>query len=167
MSDIKAILNGENVREVLSSYDLLEMANVLGDFVKTDRISFSFYFSDKYGMQHGIHVKIKWNGHKFTKPEDGYMELHGTYAYVPTPGSKKVSNRDINLARSFFKKYKVLFAAVWEGVVDQMHLQQYFLGNITLQDLIDQFDPVIEHDFSSVESLEAYVRKNNLYNLND
>ena len=166
---INKILDGVSVREaVQETYDLLEMANVIGRNVKTDDINFSFYFSDKYGMQHGIRVKIKWNPDRFKKPEDGYMELHGDYEYVNS-SENFVSEKEIEKARKFFKKYKVLFAAVWEGVVDQSELQAYFREHISFNDLLDSF--YFENGeldgIKDLKQLEKVVRQNNLFNMND
>ena len=56
---------------------LMEMANVRGNYVVTDNINFSFYFSDKTECNHAIRAKIKWNPAKVSGSLDGYVELHG------------------------------------------------------------------------------------------
>ena len=166
MKVVEKILNGDSTREILltETYDLLEMANVLGKYVVTDKIPFSFYFSDKIGMQHGIRVKIKWNRDKFTKPEDGYMELHGDYVFV-SRGSH-IPQKDINFARQFFKKYKVLFAAVWECELDPAEVQEFLAGRLKIEDILVLLN-ISDSSIKTLADLEVYVRKNNLFNMND
>ena len=66
---------------------LMEMVTVRGNYVKTDNINFSFYFSDKTECNHAIRAKLKWNPNKVSGSLDGYIELHGDYKYVQSPSS--------------------------------------------------------------------------------
>lgn len=64
--------------------EIRPMANVRGKRVKTDKIDFSFYFSSKYGINHAIRVKIRFDPARITHEDfDGYMELHGNYGWIP------------------------------------------------------------------------------------
>ena len=150
--------------------DLLEMANVIGRKVKIENINFSFYFSFKTGMQHGIRVKIKWNRDSFRGAEDGYMDLHGQYDYVQSEHGAAVSETEISKARDFFMKYKVLFAAVWEVFLEADDVQDYFEGIITFDELIESFYDVPESVFKhakTIADMEDIVRKNKLFDMND
>ena len=155
---------------------LLEMSNVHGKRVKIDDIDFSFYFSSKYAVsdRHGIRVKICWNREKLSHSLiDGYMELHGEYEYVSAKHpNMSPSKYDIMTARYFFKRYKVLFAAVWEGVLYEDELVQYLIGKTNLHDLISTFDiPSDDYEIiknaTSLKDLEKLVRHYNIFNMND
>lgn len=87
---------------------LMEMANVRGKNVVTDKINFSFYFSSKANMSHGIRAKISWNPNKIgDNTIDGYMQLHGNYEYVPSPNPvNNCDAEDIKSARAFLRSIK-------------------------------------------------------------
>ena len=158
---------------------LIEMANMTGRFVKTDNIDFSFHFSDKdeTHQQHGIRVKINWNRDKSSSNFDGTLALHGEYRYTPSSNPKnKYDAKMLKEARNFFKKYKVLFAAVWEGVLDPNFVQEYFKGNIPLYEVVSQFelpDKIyykLNHGFiekNTLTELEDRVREYKAFNMND
>lgn len=172
MKEFEKILNGDSVRETLLSddfySDLTEMANMVGKDVTIEHVDFSFYFSDKSEMRHAIRVKVKWNRDHLAGTTDGYFDLHGDYKWTSSAGTKKVKQSDINKARRFFQKYKVLFAAVWESCLDANSVQKYFDGRMSFDDLMGEF--LIDFDFSgihSLEELEKCVRENNLFNMND
>ena len=164
---LKEIISGKPVRSVILS-DLTEMANMVGKKIITDDVNFSFYFSNKNEVNHGIRAKVKWNKEHLTGSTDGYFELHGNYNYVQSMDGKIPKQSDIQLARKFFKKYKVLFAAVWENCLDANDLQDYFKGYLSFEDLLNSF--LIPEKFTGIKSLselENYVRENSIYNLND
>ncbi len=155
---------------------LMEMANVVGNKVTLEsRLPFSFYFSSKKSIhnRHSIRLKVIWNPNKAPDDADGYFELHGNYEYIRASHKYKPTAKELETARNFCKKYKVLFAAVWEGVLDPDPLQDYFKGRIKLNELLSKFD--IEDDMQyyylnhckSLEELETCVRKYNIYNMND
>ena len=168
---VNKILDGESVREVISGTGdelLFEMSNVLGCYCVTDHIDFSFFFSRKDGNRHGIRVKIKWNRQRFNGDEDGTLELHGDYKYISSAAAKMVSNKEETSARAFFKKYKVLFAAVWEDVLDQTHLRRFFEGAVSFDGLLQFFDVDLSgYLITDLNQLEKVVRENNLFNMND
>lgn len=154
---------------------LMEMANVRGKNVVTDKINFSFYFSSKAGMSHGIRVKICWNPNRIgDNVIDGYMELHGDYEYISSPNPvNSCDSKDVKLARTFFKKYKVLFSAVWELVLDPPELQDYFRKIISFDNLLGEFHSIKSSSYEaiqfakSLQELESIVRKTNAFNMND
>lgn len=153
---------------------LLEMATVRGNYVKTDNINFSFYFSDKTECNHAIRVKIKWNPAKVSGSLDGYVELHGDYKYVQSPSSDaRPSGRDIVMMQQFFYKYKVLFAAVWEMKLEPDDVADFFLGRIDLISLIDKFDDIDPSNrmrllqVTTINQLKQLVYDYNIFNMND
>ena len=155
---------------------LMEMANVRGvDTAVENRLPFSFYFSTKKAVhnRHTIRLKVKWTPNKFPDEADGYFELHGNYDYTIISKKYKPTAKELEIARNFCKKYKVLFAAVWEGILYDGDLQDYFKDRIKLNELLSKFD--VEDDMQyyylnhckSLQELEACVRKYNIYNMND
>lgn len=170
-----------NLFEALQNFNkenvLLEMANVLGKNVKTDTIDFSFFFSSKQRASHGIRVKIIWNRNSTKGGSiDGYFEMHGDYKYVESPNSKKIKEKYIDAARDFLKKYKVLFAAVWEDYLEESILQDYFCNHCIFKDVIidmwstnDDANRELEtlYETDDLVELENIVRKYKLFNMND
>ena len=153
---------------------LLEMATVRGNYVKTDKIDFSFYFSDKTECNYGIRVKVKWNPVRVSGSLDGYFELYGDYVYVQSNNSDShPSAKSIIDAQNFFKKYKVLFAAVWEEKLDPNDLIDYFRGRLTWKQLLKCFMNVNDIEYNMIQlcndrkELEKCVRVYEIFNMND
>lgn len=153
---------------------LMEMATVRGNYVKTDSINFSFYFSDKTECNHAIRAKIKWNPNKVSGSLDGYVELHGDYSYVQSPSSDAhPSSKDIKMMQQFFYKYKVLFAAVWEMKLEPDDVVDYFLGRIDLTSLIDKFEDIDPQHMmilwraKNINDLKRLVYEWDIFNMND
>ena len=155
---------------------LFEMANVRGKTVKTPhKLKFSFAFTTKDATEgkdlvHSFRVKPVFNPEKISADKLGTMRMFGDYKYIPGPDDKDVDSRDIKEMKEFFIKYKVLFAAVWEKVLQQDVLQDYFKGNATFNVLIKEFDFYEEYKkeldkIKTVKDLYDFVKKNNLFNL--
>ena len=156
---------------------LLEMSNIRGKYVQVEDIDFSFYFSSKNNVnsQHGIRVKICWNREKIGLDLlDGVLELHGNYQYISKNRPNVVPDRyDLDTARYFFKRYKVLFSAVWENKLDENNLVAYLTKRITFEDLLNSFEDINEEYIEiitkakNIKELESIVRKFNVFNMND
>ena len=74
--------------------------------------------------------------------------------------------------KEFFRKYKVLFAAVWEQRIYESFISEYFFGTITFPELLQEFDFYEEHtteinEIQSIDELEHFVRENNIFNMWD
>ena len=98
------------------------------------------------------------------------MDLHGEYKYTHSGGEPKPSSKDISAARDFFKKYKVIFAAVWEGYLNPDVVSFYLRGFLTLDELKDEFYDVSEDifkDAKTIADIEKIVRENELFDMND
>lgn len=167
--DFQYYLNNDNIV-------LMEMANVMGNKVVVEhRLPFSFHFCDKNAIhgQHAIRVKILWNPSKAPNDADGYMELHGDYKYIIGSHKYKPTGKELQIAREFFKKYKVLFAAVWERVLYPDDVIDYFKGIMKWQDLMNSFYDIPENISSvlkkcrNLTDLEYAVRRNKAFNMND
>lgn len=177
MDSIKLI--NSSIEKQLNEDYIIEMANMTGRFVKTDNINFSFHFSDKNEVhnQHGIRVKINWNKDKSSSNFDGTLAIHGDYRYTKSSNPKnRYTEADLRRARYFFKKYKVLFAAVWEGVLDPNFVQEYFKGKLPLYEVVSQFELPddlyykLNYNFikkNTLTELEDRVRKYKAFNMND
>lgn len=154
---------------------LMEMANVRGiDTVIEARLPFSFYFSTRKAVhdRHAIRLKVRWTPNKSPEEADGYFELHGGYEYTTASHRYKPTSKELEIGRNFCKKYKVLFAAVWEGVLYDGDLQDYFKGRLKLNELLSKFELTGRQYYNvnhctSLDELEACVRKHNIYNMND
>lgn len=160
-----------NKEKDYNEISLLEMSVILGEGVKIEKINFSFFFSPKIDQQ-TIWVRIVWNKEKTIKQHFGFMELSGNYEYIRAKDSNKhIAESDITAARNFFKKYKVIFAAVWEYQLEQTTAEDFFKGKITLKDLIRKLEIKIEKEdiekISNLADFEKYVRDKNLFNMCD
>ncbi len=163
--------------------------------VKLETIDFSFYYATKIemqyrikieiarnlgrrknthvckSMQYGIRVEIAWNPLKMTQLDT--LELHGKYVYnIRNPRKQNNVNAELlNKAREFFKKYKVLFAAVWECVLEPNILAFYLYQYINFKELLSEFT-LNENELSLIENadnlsdLEAIVREHKIFNIN-
>lgn len=152
---------------------LLEFANIRGKDINIDDVDFSIYFSRRQDINHGIRLKVTWNRNRISD-FDGYMELHGDYKYVSSKTAQhKPKSWEINGLRYFCKKYKVLFSAVWEDKLQGEDLRHYFEGVISLKELLTKFENISEIDYylinhcNSLRGLEACVRENDIFNMND
>lgn len=163
-------------KEELEEDLLMEMANIVGRRVKTDDITFSLYFSRKNASRHAIRVKVYWDRQNISEDKCGYMELHGDYRYSQSPTQKyKPKAYMVDTLRYFIKKYKVLFAAVWEGALSEDSLQEYFRGGIDFKELLSEFlvNKVGKQKYEALnyaenlKQLEQLVRQYKIFNMND
>lgn len=163
-------------QEELEEDLLLEMANMVGRKVKTDEINFSFYFSRKNASRHGIRLKVFWDKQCINDGRSGYIELHGNYEYSQDPKQKyRPKAYMVDTLRYFAKKYKVLFAAVWENVLEEDSLQDYFRSLIDFKTLLSEFsiNKVGKQKYEALnyakdlKQLEYLVRQYDIYNMND
>lgn len=152
---------------------LLEMANVRGNDVVIDDIDFSFYFSG-HNANHGIRIKVFWDPTRMSPNDDGYIELHGDYRYVSSPQAQhKPKGWQIRGLQYFCKKYKVLFSAVWEQKLPEDTVQKYFKGELGFHEVLTRFQGISEKEFFVINhcrtprELEACVRENKIFNMND
>lgn len=174
--EFNCIIDDPNIYEESVEFQkhfLIEMANVTGKFMKVEDIDFSFCFSKK-NSSHAIRLKINWSRNSMTGDNEGYVELHGNYRYGQSPKTKyRPKTYEIETVRYFAKKYKVLFAAVWENKLDADTLSEYFKGRLSWRKLVNSFEN-IKKDVKDVLSkcrnlkeLEYAVRMNNAFNMND
>lgn len=155
---------------------LLEMANLTGRRVKIETINFSIYFSRKDASRHAIRVKVYWDRQNISEDKHGYIELHGNYEYSQDPKQKyKPKTYMVDTLRYFVRRYKVLFAAVWEGVLGEDSLQDYFRGDLTFKELLKEFkeNKIGKQKYEALnyaedlKQLENLVRNYQIFNMND
>lgn len=160
----------EQLNNILDEDYLIEMANVRGKDCKVEDINFSFYFSPEQG-NHTIRAKIEWNRDRIQNP-DGTILLFGDYKYIESNNCKKhASQKDINAARDFFKRWKVLFAAVWTNHLDPVDLRNFFEGRISFISLCGCFYEIKANDFellkkcNNVDNLYEIIKNRKIFNL--
>ena len=149
------------------------MANVVGSAMVVEDIDFSIYFSRK-NSSHSTRLKIVWNNAKMTGQGEGYLYLHGDYRYQQSSHQKfNPDATDIATARYFAKRYKVLFAAVWENCLDENVLGKFFKGKVSWDVLVNSFYNInsqvcaVLSNCRNLKDLEYAVRKNKAFNMND
>lgn len=152
--------------------DIFCMSNLRGSKINIPhKLPFSFYFSTQESS-HAIRVKVMFNPNKLIPSKLGVLELHGNWKYTPGPDDSDISNKQINEMRDFFKSYKVLFAAVWEMVIPEDAIQDFFRGFMTFEELLTEFEFYEEFqnemiNIETIEELEQFVRNNNIFNMWD
>lgn len=154
---------------------LFAMSNVRGkQVVQPYKLPFSFYFSSRYAysdsqVAHGIRVKPSFNPERMNYRTAGTLKLSDDWKFIPGKDDKAVSNKDIRKMKQFFRDYKVLFAAVWEDVLQENVVLYYFSGIIDWNELLSEFDCYTKamDKIKDVVELEEFVRANNLFNMND
>ena len=155
-----------------SQDDIFCMSDLRGkDIVIPHKMPFSFFFSEKESDR-AINVKPVFNPDKISKSSFGTLELHGSWKYTPEPDDRNVPKKLIIEMVQFFKEYKVLFVGVWEGVLYDGAVIDYFRGIIDFPELLTEFDFYGEYKIemnklTTVADLEKFVRDNNLFNMWD
>ena len=157
---------------------LFEMSNVRGNYVRNPhKLPFSFYFSTKQTASskdncHGLRVKPLFNPEKMTIEEAGTLEMYSDWKFIPGENDKNVKSKKIKEMKEFFRKYKVFFAAVWEGVLPPDALYDYFRGIMKLWEVIKQMsfyneykDKIKKEKIDTVQSLTNFVLKYNIFNM--
>lgn len=174
---MKIYKNGELLPEPEIIYkdddfdDIFGMSNVRGKYVRTDKINFSFYFSMQKAS-HAIRVKVAFNDSKINESDFGTLELHGDWKFTLGKNDTHVSNKDIRDMKAFFRKYKVLFAAVWDKKIYEADVVEFFRGGITFSNLLKEFVFFNEYkkemsEIEDVAGLEKFVRENQIFNMWD
>lgn len=146
------------------------MSNVRGARVKTpSALPFSFYFSAKDGVSHGPKVKVSFDPEKLRIDRCGTLKLCDDWKFIPGQDDSNVKSRDIREMKSFFKVNIVLFCLVWDIHVSDPTVQDYFLGQASLQDIIQEADFYEDYRddldrITDVFELDNFCRDNNLVN---
>ena len=160
------------IRTLSESY-LVEMSNVRGNHViNPGKLPFSFYFSGGNGNPHDIRVKPMFNPAKLRKDLAGTLRLCDDWKFERGAADKHVSASDIKEMKEFFRRHLVLFCMVWDYQLTDPELEDYFVGDITLNELLKGFDQYENYKdeldkISTVEELEAFCRNEDLVNFRD
>lgn len=157
---------------LLSSKDsIFAMSNVRGRYVKNpSQLPFSFYFSSGDGVTHGPRVKPQFNPERLILSLTGTLQLCDNWKYIPGKNDKDVSEKSVRQMKKFFEDYIVLFCLVWDEHMQDATLEDYFKGEITFNEMLQDLDFYSEHkedldSIKSVSALEKFCRDNNLVNM--
>lgn len=149
------------------------MSNVRGNRIQVypGAQPFSFYFSEKTDT-HGIRVKPVFNPNKVHISEVGTLKLCDDWEYIPGKDEGHISEKDVKKMKDFFRKYKVLFAAVWEGELQEGDLVDYFQGVIDFDTVVESLECYLKYAIElseciNVDDLEQVVRQHDMFNMND
>ena len=157
---------------------LFEMANIRGKTVKIPkRLPFSFSFTSNDSVEskdssHGFRIKVVFNPEKINASELGTMRMFGDYDYTPGINDVDIDSQSVKKMKRFFIEYKILFAAVWEKVLPQDALQDFFKGHVSLNELVREFDfyekyAVELNTVTNLDELRHIVKKYSLFNIWD
>lgn len=162
---------GDYMKRVICSDDyILAMSNIRGIHVKNpNNLPFSFYFSSGKNAPHNIRVKPMFNPAKLKESLTGTLKLCDDWEFKPGVNDKNVKPDKIAAMKAFFRRYIVLFCAVWDEQMQDGILEDYFKGEITFQEMLEDLDFFDEYTeelsaISTVEELEEFCRINNLVN---
>ena len=164
--------NIEAIDNIEAAEPIMGMGNLLGKTVKVPKpLPFSFYFSTNFDV-HGIRVKPLFDPEKMSIDRAGNLWLCDSWEYTPGKDDKHVDSKDIRKMKAFFRKYKVLFCAVWGKILQETYVEDYFKKRMSFKSLLKQFDCYQEYkddmgDIDSIEELEEFVRENNICNMYD
>ena len=162
-------------RYIKDSESIFGMSNVRGRHIKVEKgIPFLFYYSpkDEDRQSHEIRVKPSFNREKLMLSQAGTLKLCDDWKYIPGEKDQNISAKQITAMKQFFRKYLVLFCAVWDKQVYDTDLEDFMRGEISLAEFIQDLDFYDKYkddldQIKTVSELEDYCYKNNLINLRD
>jgi len=149
---------------------ILCMSNIRGKYVKNPgKLPFSFYFSANADAGHTIRVKPVFNPDRMKFSATGTLKLCDDWEFVPGKDDKHVDSKAVQEMKNFFRRYLVLFCAVWDEQIDDGTVEDYFVGTIDFDDMVKQFDFYDEYSddldkIHTVENLESFCRDKNIVN---
>lgn len=148
--------------------------------VRFQDCSMPINFSFRFGMNGGVGgclngIRVKVSAEKAKVPHmNGTLEIFGDYKFTYFDGEEgSVSEELLEEMKTFFKKYKVLFAAVWEWKLYQGYLADYFKSRLSFEELVRNFENMslrnrrLIRKATDIKDLEKIVRENNIFNMND
>ena len=150
---------------------IIAMANIRGRYVKNPgKLPFSFYFSFFSGVNHGPRVKPMFSPERLISSLTGTLELCDNWEYVPGKDDKNIDEKSIRSMKKFFKDNIVLFCLVWDEHMQDGVLEDYFKGDITFNQMLQDLDFYNEYQLNldsirSVQELENFCRVNDFVNL--
>lgn len=157
-------------RVIKSTEDILAMSNVRGRCVKNPHsLPFSFYFSSGADVKHGPRVKPMFNEAKLINSLTGTLKLCDDWKFLPGANDKDIKADKVSDMKAFFKEHIVLFCAVWDEQMQDATLEDYFKGDITFHEMLEDLDFYEEYKdeldrISTVAQLEEFCREHNLVN---
>lgn len=158
-------------RVIETSDATLCMSNIRGKYVKHPTpLPFSFYFSSSDGVTHGPRVKPSFNPEKLKMSQTGTLKLCDDWEYIPGKEDSKISSKQVESMKDFFRSYLVLFCAVWDEIIQDGVVADYLVGRISFKEMLQDFDFYEEYKddldrIRDVFELDNFCRDNNLVNI--
>lgn len=154
---------------VHGSEEILAMSNVRGRFIVVEDVPFSFYYSVMNG-NHGPRVKVTMNSDNLRPNRMSSLKLCDDWELIQNEQDSRISAKDLNEMKQFFRKYLVMFLLVWEDYISEPALGDYFEGKISFSDFVsglDFYGDWVEEmdEIHDVAELEKFCRKYNLVNM--
>lgn len=148
--------------------DIVAMSDVRGKYVTVENIPFSFYYSVR-NSNHGPRVKVTMNGQNMRPNKMSSLKICDDWSIDINDQDSRISSKDLNSMKEFFRKYIVLFLIVWEDLISEPDLGDYLEGKISLQEFIQDTDFYTDYSdeldtIDSVTELEEFCRNNNIVN---
>ena len=159
------------IKYVNTEHDIFAMANVRGSqAVVPAKLPFSFFFSANDGSPHSIRVKLSPNREKLKRSQTNVLKLSDDWEYIITNPDYQLNAKQLSEAKKYFHKYIVLFCAVWDEQMQEGVLEDYIMGRVNFNQMIQDLDFYEEYQteldsISNVEDLEEFCRVHELVNL--
>ena len=148
--------------------------NLIGkDITRPGNLKFSFYFSSGVNLKCSIRVRPVFNRENLYASKVGSLKLSGDWQFRPGEEDKQISESDIDEMKEFFKRYFVLFSMAWDEQIQENTIQDYFEGDIILDELIedaDFYNKIPKEDLEKIKTIEDfsnYCKENNLVRFYD
>ena len=155
--------------------DILCMSNVRGRHVENPhKLPFSFFFSEgsvaDTDIVHGPRVKPIFNPENFRRSLAGTLKLCDDWEFIPGKNDRNISNKDIKEMKNFFRTYLSMFCAVWDSQIDEDYLEEYFKGQRSFDEWIQELDFYEEYksqldEIHDVSEFEQFCRNTKVVDL--
>ena len=156
-------------------YLMIETEKIMSNENIIYPVPFSIGFIRKSYIQnaHPFIVKILWDDSpKEGYAWNGYVEGFGDYLFIKSKiNSYDPTREQLKEVKAFIEKFKVLLTAWWNGKLYSGYIIDYFYGNISFNDLKNNFEDLKKKHIEGLskcetfQELEEYVRKHKLWSL--
>lgn len=99
-------------------------------------LPFSFIYCRSKNLELKPEVLVAFDQSNIDHTCTGRLKLYGDWEYTPRDEDKDRTPREIKRMKTFFENHRVLFCAVWTGLLDEVILQDYFVGDISFEKML-------------------------------